>query len=222
MLKTIAFIPDGNRRYAKKYGMDFLAAYNVGFNTAEKVFDWTLKLPDIKVATIYALSTEYLRRKKSELSLLSSMFSRYFRQLAKHEKIHDNQVRVKVIGRKEEMPSLKQSIAFLEESTQDYSNYELNIALGYGGRDELVHAFREMDASGDEISEENVQKHLFMTSDVDLLVRTGHTHRLSNFLTWQTAYSELYFTDKLWGEFDKKEFDKGIDFYESTQRNFGK
>lgn len=222
MLKTIAFIPDGNRRYAKKYGMDFLAAYNVGFNTAEKVFDWTLKLPDIKVATIYALSTENLRRKKSELSLLSSMFSRYFRQLAKHEKIHDNQVRVKVIGRKEEMPSLKQSIAFLEESTQDYSNYELNIALGYGGRDELVHAFREMDASGDEISEENVQKHLFMTSDVDLLVRTGHTHRLSNFLTWQTAYSELYFTDKLWGEFDKKEFDKGIDFYESTQRNFGK
>jgi undecaprenyl diphosphate synthase len=222
MLNTIAFIPDGNRRYAKKNGLSFLEAYNIGFNTAEKVFDWTLKLPDIKVATIYALSTENLRRKKTELTLLSSLFDKYFRQLAKHPKIHDNEVKVKIIGRKEEIPSLKDSIGVLEDGTQDYDKYELNIALGYGGRDELIRAFNELKTSGEPINEETVKKHLYMTEDIDLLVRTGSSQRLSNFLTWQTAYSELYFTPKLWGEYDETEFKKSIDFYENTQRNFGK
>ncbi len=222
MLQAIAFIPDGNRRYAEKYNLDLLSAYHLGFNKAERVFDWCLKLPDLKTSTIYALSTENLNRKNYELKVLQKLFDKYFRDLSKHPKIHDNEVKVKIIGKKEDLPDLKESISLLENNTKDYKKFELNIALGYGGRDELIKAFKEVEKSGEPITEENIQKHLYMNKDIDLLIRTGSNQRLSNFLTWQTTYSELYFTPKLWGEYDKKEFNKSIEFYEATQRNFGK
>ena len=222
MLQSIAFIPDGNRRYAEKYGLSVLAGYRVGFQKAEQVFDWCLRIPGLVSATIYALSSENLRRDSYELRVLTKLYDEYFRLLAGHEKIHDNRVRVRVIGSASGLSGLEESVALLEESTKGYNDYELNIALGYGGRDELLTAFREMRDAGEDFTEANLRKHLFSRQDVDLLVRTGGWKRLSNFLPWQTAYSELYFTPKLWGEFDREEFDRSLSFFEDTQRNFGK
>ncbi|RLG21800.1 di-trans,poly-cis-decaprenylcistransferase [Candidatus Micrarchaeota archaeon] len=222
MLQSIAFIPDGNRRFARKHSIDLLRAYELGFKTAEKVLNWCLKLPYLKVVTMYALSTENLRRKSVELSILKKLFRKYLREFALHKKLHDNEVKVKIIGKRDALPDLREDIRYLEEKTQDYKKYELNIALGYGGRDELINAIKALKLNGEKVTEENIKKHLYMPHDVDLIVRTGSYQRLSNFLPWQAVYSELYFSKRLWPEFDRREFNKAIDFYRSTQRNFGK
>jgi len=223
MLKSIGIIPDGNRRYSKKAGIELYEAYVKGFEKAEEVFKWCLRIPSLKTATIYALSTENLRRKKEELEVLTELYDKYFRRLADHKLIHENKVRVKIVGERELIPErLMKAIRFLEEKTKGYTEKILSIALGYGGRMELFNAFKKTFQQNPNPSVEAVSANLYVPQDTDLIIRTGANQRLSNFLLWQAAYSELYFTKKLWPEFDKQEFDKAIEFYNSTQRNFGR
>ncbi len=226
MLSHIGLITDGNRRYAQKIGADIFEAYHAGFRKAEDVFDWVLGVPTIKVATIYALSTENFRkRNENEMKVLTELFDYYFRKLGDDKKIHNSKVHVKVMGDTAALPALVPAIRYLEDQTGDYSNYKVNIALNYGGRDEILGAIRKLEEKGinpSTLTEEQFNKLLLEPNNLDLLIRTGGMHRLSNFLSWQSAYSELYFTDTLWPELDKKEFDKAVEFYNKTAKNFGK
>lgn len=225
MLKHLGIIPDGNRRFSEKNGIGLEKAYIAGFEKAEEVFDWVLEIPTIKRATIYALSTENFERTSEELAVLTQLYDLYFRKLAKDKKIHGNEVKVRIIGRINTLNGLSDAVKELHEATEDYDKYVLNIALGYGGRSEIFDAVKKIHEQGidfNKLDEKTFSKYLYEPNDVDLLIRTGDRHRISNFLTWQTAYTEFYFSDLLWPEFDRKEFNKALDFYKSTQRNFGK
>ena len=221
MLKSIAIVTDGNRRYAAKSGISLKDAYTTGFDKAEEVFDWCLEIPELNTATVYALSTENLNRNFAELEVLYRLYVDYFKKLAENPKIYDSGVKVRVICERHLLKNqaLLNAIAALEEKTSNNDKRKLNIALAYGGRAELIQAVNSIQGT---VTEQALQEKLYEQQDVDLVIRTGGTQRLSNFLTWQTAYSEFFFTDKLWPELDRQTFDKAIDFYESTRRNFGK
>lgn len=226
MLSHIGIIPDGNRRFAQKIGTNLFEAYNAGFKKSEEVFDWVLEIPTITRATVYALSTEnFIRRTESEIKVLTELFDYYFRKLGDDKKIHNNQVRVRIIGDTIPIPALAPSIEYLENQTRDYSKLNLNITLNYGGRKEIINAIKTLEEKGinpSTLTEEQFNKVLQEPNNLDLLVRTGGMHRLSNFLSWQSAYSELYFTETLWPELKKKEFETAVDFYNKSAKNFGK
>jgi len=224
MLQSLAITPDGNRRYAKKHGLSLEESYRKGFEKAEEVFDWCLEVPTLKNATMYALSSENFKRNKEELEILYSLFDYYFKQLAKNRKVHDNEVRVRIIGRTEDLEPIRDAIDELHAATEDHNRYTLNIALGYGGRAEIIDAIKKAANNGgiDSLTEDNFSQYLYQPNDIDLMIRTGASHRLSNFLIWQASYAELYFLDKLWPEFEKEDFQQAIDFYNQTKRNFGK
>ncbi|MFH0986982.1 MAG: polyprenyl diphosphate synthase [Candidatus Micrarchaeota archaeon] len=224
-LRTLAIIPDGNRRHSLKNNATLLDSYTAGFEKAEEVFDWVLELGTVKTATIFALSTENLGRQAEELHILTGLFDKYFRKLAENKKIHNNEVRVRIIGRVNQLNGISDSVSILQGATEDYEKFHLNIALAYGGRAEIIDAVKSMASEKMDFSrlaESQFAQHLYQQEDVDLLIRTGGTHRISNMLPWQCAYSELYFTDRLWPEFDRAEFQKAIDFYGQTKRRFGK
>jgi undecaprenyl diphosphate synthase len=224
MLRALAITPDGNRRYAKRYGLTLEESYRKGFEKADEVFDWCLEVPTLKSATMYALSSENFRRNRDERDLLYSLFDYYFKQLAKNRKIHDREVRVRVIGKTEDLEPIKGAVDELHAATEDHTRYTLNIALGYGGRQEIIDAVKKAANNGgiDSLTEDNFSQYLYQPMDIDLMIRTGASHRLSNFLIWQASYAELYFLDKLWPEFEKEDFNKAIEFFNQTKRNFGK
>jgi tritrans,polycis-undecaprenyl-diphosphate synthase [geranylgeranyl-diphosphate specific] len=224
MLQSLAITPDGNRRYAKKHGLSLEESYRKGFEKAEEVFDWCLEIPTLKSATIYALSSENLKRSKEELDTLYFLFDYYFKQLAKNRKIHDNEVKVRVIGRTEDLEPIRTALDELHAATEDHDRYTLNIALGYGGRQEIIDAIKKAANNGgiESLTEDSFSQYLYQPIDIDLMIRTGASHRLSNFMLWQSSYAELYFLDKLWPEFEKEDFQQAIDFYNQTKRNFGK
>lgn len=225
MLRYLAITPDGNRRYAKKYGLSIEESYKKGFEKADEVFDWCLEIPTLKSATIYALSSEnFTKRSKEELDILYFLFDYYFKNLAENPKIHDNRVKVRVIGREANLEPLKDSIINLQKATNDYNRYTLNIALGYGGRGEIIDAIKKAADNGgvNSLTEKNFSNYLYHPNDIDLVIRTGSSQRLSNFLLWQSSYAELYFAGKLWPEFEKEDFDAAVAFYNDAKKNFGK
>lgn len=224
MLQSLAITPDGNRRYAKKYNLTLEESYRRGFEKAEEVFDWCLEVPDLKSATIYALSTENFRRNRNELETLFFLYDYYFKKLARNSKIHSNRVRVRIVGRETELEPIKEAIIELQNATKDYDGYTLNIALGYGGRAEIIDAIKKAAGRGaiGGLTEDNFSQYLYQPDDIDLMIRTGASRRLSNFLLWQTSYAELYFLDKLWPEFEKEDFDNAIAAYNDAKKNFGK
>lgn len=223
-LSSIGIIPDGNRRFAKRNLISIDAAYQKGFDKAEEVFDWCLEQPEMKSATIYALSTENLNRSQMELNTLFGMYDKHFRELAKSRKIHDNEVRVKVIGDYARLAPIHGAIDELHMSTCNYDKFTVYIALGYGGRQEILQAVKRAYIEGKiaQLNEESIRNYLYQPNDLDLLIRTGSTPRLSNFLPWQSAYTELYFSNKLWPEFTREDFNAAIEAYNNVKRNFGK
>jgi undecaprenyl diphosphate synthase len=224
MLQSIGIIPDGNRRYARKAGLSLEEAYCKGFDKAEEVFDWCLEVPGLRSATVYALSTENLDRCGAELQILTALYDSYFRKLTKSAKIHSNEVRVRVIGRLNQLDGLNETIDGLHSATAGYGKYDLNIAIAYGGRAEIIDAIQKAYIAGkvSMLTEESLSRYLYQPQDIDLLIRTGDSRRLSNFMTWQTIYSELYFSDKLWPEFSRDDFNAAVEFYGAAKRNFGK
>ncbi len=223
MLESIAVIPDGNRRYAKKSNLSLLEAYEKGFSKAEEFLDWCLE-KGIKEVTMWAFSTENLKRPKEELSLLERLFSKHLSELAENEKVHRNKVKVRIIGMKEYLSKFSKEIKKIKTATKDYSSFVLNIALGYGGKEELLTAFKQAVSKKPvhEITEQDITENLYVKKSPDLIIRTGGYQRLSGYLLWQSAYSELFFSKKLWPEFSRQDFEKAIEFYSSSKRNFGK
>lgn len=222
----IAIIMDGNRRWARKRGLPEIKGHEAGSEALEKVVEEAAKI-GIKTITVYALSTENLReRAKRELFGLFNLMRRGYS--TKIKKMMKNGVGVRVLGDIEGLPST--IVKIIEEIRKTYIKNEsirLNIALNYGGKKELVDAIKDLIKDGislDKIDESEIGKRLYTAGqdDPQLVIRTGGKIRLSNFLLWQTAYSELYFTDKLWPDFSPQELRKAVKWYQDQQRNFGK
>lgn len=222
----IAIVMDGNRRWAKAKSLPEIKGHEAGSETLEEIVDCAAKL-GIKTLTVYALSTENIkeRAKREVLGLFTLIRKGYHSRL---KKMMQNGVRVTVLGELDGLP--KTIRAIIEKIKKAYIKNEsikLNIALNYGGKKELVRAIKDLFKSGidiNKINEEIIEKHLYTNGqpDPELLIRTGGRSRLSNFLLWQTAYSEFYFTKTLWPDFDEKEFKKAIVWYQNQKRNFGK
>lgn len=224
--KHIAIIMDGNRRWARQHGLPDIKGHEAGSDTLENIVEVASKL-GVKTITVYALSTENIReRAKREVTGLFNLIRGSY--LTKFKKMMDKGVRISVLGEIKGLPDfLKKIISDLREAYIKNESITLNIALNYGGKKELVDAIKDLVKDGidlNKLDETSIDKYLYTKgqSDPELVIRTGGRIRLSNFLLWQTAYSELYFTKVLWPDFDEKEFKKALSWYKSQQRNFGK
>lgn len=227
----VAIIMDGNRRFATDLGLAPYAGHLFGRDKVEEVMEWCFELK-IKNLTLYAFSTENFKRDTGEVELLMKLCKNELDKAAKDSRIHKNQVKVRVIGHIESLPKdLRESAQVLLNETKNYDKYSLNIALAYGGREEIVRAIRNIakDVKGGslkikDITEPTVSKYMYTNElpDPDLILRTSGEERISNFLLWQLAYSELYFSDVFWPVFSKRDFLKAIRTCQQRKRRFGK
>lgn len=222
---------DGNRRFAKEFGLEKIEGHEKGKDKLEELMDWCLEL-GIKILTVYAFSTENMMRETEEVNYLMDMFEKNFRKLGDDERIHKHEIRVTVLGQRDLLPSdVQKAIEYAEEKTSGYDNYFYNIAIAYGSRQEILMAIKHLAQEVkegrlevDDINEREFSKFLYTADfpDPDLVLRTSGEERVSNFLLWQLAYSELYFTDIYWPGFRKIDFLRAIRSYQMRQRRFGK
>lgn len=222
----IAIIMDGNRRWAKRHGLPSIKGHEKGADTLEEVVEAAEKM-GVKAITVYALSTENIkeRAKREVLGLFNLIRSGYHKKL---KKMMARGVGITILGELEGLPGTIKAI--IDEIRKTYIKNEsikLNIALNYGGKKELVEAIKDIVKAGidvNKINEQIIEKHLYTNGqpDPELVIRTGGRSRLSNFLLWQTAYSEFYFTRTLWPDFGVEELKKAILWYQTQKRNFGR
>lgn len=220
--KHIAVIMDGNRRFAKKKKLSVADGHRAGADALERIINYCVKI-GVKFFTVYAFSTENWKRSSKEVNDLMGLMREYLDKLEKDNK--DRNARIIILGDTDRLDyDLQEKIKKLQDSTKDNTGLTVNIALNYGGRDEIINAIKKIPKDKlSEITEETFEKYLYTVKspDPDLIVRTSGEQRLSNFLLWQSAYSEFYFTDVLWPEFSEKDFDKAIEEYNNRKRNFG-
>lgn len=226
--KHVAIIMDGNRRWAKQKGLPKQLGHSEGANTLEKVADACAEL-GIEYLTVYAFSTENWKRSDEEVDYLMKLLAKHVSDFDKRIKNRD--IRFRMIGDIERLnKDLQEGIRAIEERTKDKKGLTVNIAINYGGRAELAYVSRKIaedvengNLNSEDISEDTIIKYLQTkdSPDPDLLIRTGGENRLSGFLLWQCAYSELYFTNVLWPDFGKEELEKAIVEYNNRKRNFG-
>jgi len=232
MPQHIGIIPDGNRRWARKLGLQPSLGHIYGYEKLKEVLKWIWSL-NIKYVTIYAMSSENCRyRDINERERLFELARRGLNELLNMKDIHEKEIRIRIIGNYSLIPKdIVELAKMVEETTKNYSKYYLNIALCYGGRQEIIDAVKKIvnevktgKISIDEIGEETFSKYLYTDNcpDPDLIIRTSGEERISNFLLWQSAYSELYFCEAYWPEFRKIDFWRAIRSYQLRQRRFGR
>ncbi len=234
--RHIGLILDGNRRYAQELRLpDPLAGHRMGAENLEAVLEWLAELK-IPITTLFALSTENLSRPSDELDGLLMLIETKIRSMATDPRVHQRGVRFQAVGRTHLLPeSLQQAISLTEEATREYHNFFLNVAVGYGGRQEITDAVRllllERAKSNESLAQiaegltpEAIGKYLYTYElpDPDLIIRTSGELRLSGFLLWQSAYSELYFCDAYWPAFRKIDLLRAIRSYQQRSRRFGR
>ncbi|WP_299290212.1 polyprenyl diphosphate synthase [Nitrosopumilus sp.] len=229
----VALILDGNRRWAKRHLTMPKDGHWKGADAVENLLDWCEEF-DIKIITLYALSAENLDRNDEELDYLYELIRLRLEKLYNDPRIHKNQMRVKGIGRIELLPdSIKEVLQRLDDATKDYNNHFLNIALAYGGQYELVDAVKKIgekikkgSLDVNEISKKEIESNLYTShlpqSSPDMILRTSGEKRLSGFLMWQSAYSELVFMDIFWPEFRKIDLMRAIRTFQERKRRLGK
>jgi undecaprenyl diphosphate synthase len=221
----IGFIVDGNRRWAKEKGLPTFAGHKKGAERVGEVIEYAQEI-GIKIVTIYAFSTENWKRSGKEVSHIMKLFEDFAND--KLMEAYKQGLQLRVLGDFDKLPeSLQKVLKKAFKKTENNQGMLVNIALSYGGRNEIVRAFRKLAVSGvkpGEITEELVSQNLDTAGlpDPDFIVRTSGEQRLSNFLTWQSAYSELYFPKTYWPDFDKKQFDIALKEYRKRQRRLGK
>lgn len=233
MPKHIAIILDGNRRWAKRNLIMKIDGHFRGADAVEKLLDWCEEL-NIKIITLYVLSAENLNRKDDELDYLYELINERLHKLYNDPRIHKNRMKVKAIGSIELLPDfLRDILNKLEDTTKDYDDHYLNIAIAYGGQNELVDAIKKIgsrirDGSLDvnQIDKEVIESSLYTShlpqSSPDMILRTSGEKRLSGFLLWQSAYSELVFMDVYWPEFRKIDLMRAIRTFQKRGRRLGK
>lgn len=217
----IAIIMDGNGRWAKKRGLPRTFGHKEGAKSLQKVIKKAGEM-GVKYVTVYAFSTENWKRSKDEVNTLMFLFRNYIKSEEKN--IMENNIRFVVSGRRENVgKELLEAIDSLQEKSKNNDGLIFNIAFNYGGRAEIVDAINKIIKSGvEKIEERDFSKYLYNDlPEPELLIRTSGEYRISNFLLWQIAYSEIYITDVLWPDFDEIEFEKAIESYMKRDRRFG-
>lgn len=224
----IGLIPDGNRRYAKRKRLSLDQSYEIGVKKVKEFLSWCREFK-IKYVTIYALSLENISsRNKHELKIIYDLMEKYLRDIERDEDIHSNKVKILVAGSKELLPErVIKAIQKAEESTKNYNRYYLILLIGYGGRREIIDAIKKIlskKINPEKINENIFKKYLYLPDAPypDLIIRTSGEMRISNFLLWQIAYSELYFAKPLWPEFTKKDFINALLDFQRRERRFGR
>jgi len=219
-LKHVAIIMDGNGRWGLKHKNSRNAGHKAGLNTVEKIIKESIK-NKIDFLTLYAFSTENWKRPKKEINYLFSLLQTFL--IERIEELHKQNIKLKIIGIKSFSSKLNNLLKKSEKKTSKNKKLQINLALNYGSKFEIINAFKKLKKSREKINEKNLSKYL-LTRDVpdpDILIRTGNTNRLSNFLLWQLAYSEIFFEKKLWPDFNEKDYNKIIKEYKKIKRNFG-
>ena len=220
-LNHVAIIMDGNGRWGLKYKNSRNAGHKAGLKTVEKIIKETIK-NKIKYLTLYAFSTENWKRPKQEINFLFNLLENFLTN--KIDDLHKQNIKLKIIGFKKFSKKLNNLLNYSEKKTFHNKSLQINLALNYGSKLELVHAFKKLCKNTNIINEKNLAKYLQTKNipDPDLLIRTGNTKRLSNFLLWQLSYSEIFFSKKLWPDFEDKDYLHIIKQYQNIRRNFGK
>ena len=231
-LEHIAIILDGNRRWASENELNPWLGHRKGAETVEQLLEWCEKL-NVKLVTLYTFSTENFRRTPGEIDEIMKITEEKFRKLLTDERIHRNKVHVRIIGRRNLLPeSLQKLISEVEKATANYDNQFLNFAIAYGGRAEIVDAVKviaeEVKAGKlepEDIHESTIEKYLYTShmpkQEPDLIIRTSGEERLSGFLLWQSAYSELAFLDVYWPDFRLIDLLRAIRTFQKRKRRYG-
>ena len=220
-LNHVAIIMDGNGRWGLKHKRSRNEGHKAGLNAVEKVIKASIK-QKIFHLTLYAFSTENWKRPKKEINYLFNLLENFL--LSKIEDLKKQDIKLKIIGIKNFSKKLNKLLNLAEKKTSKNTKLQINLAINYGSKFEIINAFKKLNKKNQKINEDNLKRYL-QTKDIpdpDLLIRTGNTHRLSNFLLWQLAYSEIFFVKKLWPDFNEKDYNKIIKNFKLIKRNFGK
>ena len=220
-LNHVAIIMDGNGRWGLKHNNSRNSGHKAGLNTVEKIIKESIK-HKIKYLTLYAFSTENWKRPKNEIKFLFNLLEDFL--INKIDDLHKQNIKLKIIGSKNFSKKLNLLLNLAEKKTSRNSKIQINLALNYGAKLELISAIKKLQKNKYKINEKNIEKFLYTKNipDPDLMIRTGNTKRLSNFLLWQLAYAEIFFEKKMWPDFNDKDYLKIIKEYKNLKRNFGK
>ena len=219
-LNHVAIIMDGNGRWGLKYKKSRNEGHKAGLKTIEKIIRESIK-NNIKFLTLFAFSTENWKRPKSEIDFLFNLLEGFLKN--RIQNLHNQNIKLRIIGTKNFSNKINKLLDKSEKITFRNTKLQINLALNYGSKSELINAFKSIRKKKEIINEKNVIKNL-QTKDIpdpDILIRTGNTKRLSNFLLWQLAYAEIFFEKKLWPDFTDKDYNKIIKKFKKTKRNFG-
>jgi tritrans,polycis-undecaprenyl-diphosphate synthase [geranylgeranyl-diphosphate specific] len=228
--RHVGFIMDGNRRHARSQGQLPWEGHRLGSDTVEALVEWSREI-GVRTMTLYAFSMENFRRAEDEVRGLMELFARRLAGLASDSRILSNKVRVRVLGRVEMLsPDVLEAVRLVEAATEPFDEYHLNFCIAYGGRQEILDALKRIMAkvergelAREAIDEATLGQHLYTRGDdPDLIIRTGGESRLSNFLLYQAAYSELFFTDVYFPSFRKIDFLRILRAYQQRQRRYGR
>ena len=219
-LNHVAIIMDGNGRWGTKHHNSRNKGHKAGLKTVETVIKIALE-KKISHLTLFAFSTENWKRPKTEISFLFKLLENFLKK--KINEFNKNQIKLKIIGEKKFPKKLNKLLITSEKKTKNNLKLQINLALNYGSKKEIINAIKLLNKKKLKINEKNLSNKLYTGNipDPDLLIRTGNTHRLSNFLLWQLSYSEIFFSKKLWPDFNSKDFVDIIFKYQKIKRNFG-
>ncbi len=220
-VKHVAIIMDGNGRWGIKHKKSRNLGHRAGLKTVESIIKYTIK-NKIKYLTLYAFSTENWKRPKSEINFLFSLLDTFIDQ--KIDQFNKQNIKLKIIGNISILNNkLKKKLKKSESLTKRNNRLQVNLALNYGSKLELIYAFKQTIKNKQNINLKNIEKNLYTSGipDPDILIRTGNTNRLSNFLLWQMAYSEIFFEKKLWPDFKENDYNKILKKFKKTKRNYG-
>ena len=221
LIKHVAVIMDGNGRWGIKHKKSRNAGHRQGLNTVEAVIEESIK-NKINYLTLYTFSTENWKRPKKEINFLFNLLENFLTN--KINKLIEQKICVKFMGELNQLPlKLKKLIKLSEKKTSHNAIIQVNIALNYGSKKELINSIKLINKKNIKLNEKNIDRHLFTRNipNPDILIRTGNTKRLSNFMLWQLAYTEIFFEKKLWPDFNKQDFRKVLTKFKSIKRNFG-
>ena len=219
-LNHVAIIMDGNGRWGLKYKNSRNEGHKAGLNTVKKIIKETIK-QKISYLTLYTFSTENWNRPKKEINYLFNLLEDFLSKKIKD--LHKQNVKINIIGIKNFSKKLNKLLKLSEKKTSKNSKLQINLALNYGSKFEIINAVKKLSKNKDKINEKNLSKYLQTKNipDPEILIRTGNTKRLSNFLLWQLAYTEIFFEKKLWPDFNEKDYIRIIRKFKSIKRNFG-
>ena len=218
--KHVAIIMDGNGRWGIKNRNSRNEGHKAGLRTVEKIIKKSIQ-QKIEFLTLYVFSTENWKRPKKEINFLFNLLENFLRNKIKN--LHKNGIKLKIIGKKNFSKKLNDLLKSSEIKTKNNSKLQINLAINYGSKDELINSFKSIIKKKITVNEKNIQNNLYTKNipNPDILIRTGDTKRLSNFLLWQISYTEIFFEKKLWPDFNEKDYSRILKTFKNTKRNFG-